>query len=369
MSFKRRLIEAGALCSLACASVASAQPVQLDSGYQQLMRELLRRDGYVNVEFVAVDGEAIEARACSGAEFYEVTVGRDARVLDRTRIGVCPDDASRGDVPTEVIVESLYGKGFLWVDVTDAEPPTLVATACRGDREFEIRLDARGDIIDTRALGGCDTANRPPLDADQIARILFLQGYRQVRIAGDAEEGFAALACRGVREFELDITPNAVAAAREAVGFCDAADDEVAYVPPQPIERERIEGAAPLEPESCQFALDWLQYETPLTFESGSAELSENDVRLLESIARVIDRCPSTTVLVEGHTSLTGSESSNQDLSERRALSVSDMLSELGVASSRLEARGFGEVYPRVPRQGRVELNRRIEVSLEWRDG
>ncbi|RSM64703.1 hypothetical protein DMB66_18830 [Actinoplanes sp. ATCC 53533] len=54
----------------------------------------------------------------------------------------------------------------------------------------------------------------------------------------------------------------------------------------------------------------------------------------------------SQRVQLTGTTSSEGSDAANQDLSERRADAVEDVLVDLGVAQSRISARGAGEHYP-----------------------
>ena len=59
----------------------------------------------------------------------------------------------------------------------------------------------------------------------------------------------------------------------------------------------------------------------------------------LGTLARNLQDYPSTTIQVIGHTDNTGSASYNQDLSSRRAASVSTILTANGVASYRIRSR------------------------------
>lgn len=77
-------------------------------------------------------------------------------------------------------------------------------------------------------------------------------------------------------------------------------------------------------------------------------------------------------VMIEGHTDAKGTESYNQGLSERRALSVRGALIDRGLPLERLNVRGFGKSRPVVPNQqadgsddpeGR-QRNRRVEVVI-----
>ena len=69
---------------------------------------------------------------------------------------------------------------------------------------------------------------------------------------------------------------------------------------------------------------------------------------------------------IDGHTDSVGSASLNQKLSEERAYSVMNYLIENGIASSRLEAAGYGEDRPIASNNSRAGrgTNRRVEINL-----
>ena len=80
----------------------------------------------------------------------------------------------------------------------------------------------------------------------------------------------------------------------------------------------------------------------------------------------LIDNPQVERVRIEGHTDHNGAEAYNQELSERRALSVRSWLVEAGVVPTRLLARGYGEIYPVAPNrtlEGRAQ-NRRVEFIV-----
>jgi len=74
----------------------------------------------------------------------------------------------------------------------------------------------------------------------------------------------------------------------------------------------------------------------------------------------------SLTVRVEGHTDSVGSDSYNQQLSERRAAAVKTYLVSKGVAASRVESTGFGETQPVADNTSAVgrAKNRRVDVKV-----
>lgn len=86
----------------------------------------------------------------------------------------------------------------------------------------------------------------------------------------------------------------------------------------------------------------------------------------LESLARSLDKYKDTELLIAGHTDSVGTDSYNQQLSERRARAAADYLIGLGVSASRLRTVGMGEREPVVSNDteaGRAS-NRRVEVAI-----
>ena len=70
---------------------------------------------------------------------------------------------------------------------------------------------------------------------------------------------------------------------------------------------------------------------------------------------------------MDGHTDSVGRDTTNQSLSEGRAAAVVSYLVSKGVASSRLQSRGFGETKPLVSnntKDGR-STNRRVEIIVQ----
>ncbi|UUL81560.1 OmpA family protein [Sphingomonas qomolangmaensis] len=109
-----------------------------------------------------------------------------------------------------------------------------------------------------------------------------------------------------------------------------------------------------------------LQMPSGITFAYDSASIQPQYRGTLDRVADVLSRYEQTYVDVYGHTDSTGSDSYNQGLSERRAVSVADYLTQRGVASARMATRGYGESQPiasNETEEGRAE-NRRVEVKL-----
>ncbi|MDX1455919.1 MAG: OmpA family protein [Gammaproteobacteria bacterium] len=104
-----------------------------------------------------------------------------------------------------------------------------------------------------------------------------------------------------------------------------------------------------------------------VTFDTDSTNVSESFKEVLESVSLVLEEYEKTLIVVAGHTDSTGSADYNQRLSENRALAVTQVLSDYGVADARFVIIGYGEERPIASNEtvgGRAE-NRRVELTLE----
>jgi outer membrane protein OmpA-like peptidoglycan-associated protein len=104
-----------------------------------------------------------------------------------------------------------------------------------------------------------------------------------------------------------------------------------------------------------------------VSFDFDSAAIKPAFEPSLNKVADVLNRYPKTMVHVIGHTDSKGSESYNQQLSERRAQSVVDYFTRQGVRNSRLVALGRGETQPRATNDTEAgrQLNRRVEIIVK----
>ena len=99
-------------------------------------------------------------------------------------------------------------------------------------------------------------------------------------------------------------------------------------------------------------------------FKSGSAELLPESIIVLIDLANTLSTDPDQAIEIRGHTDSSGNAEANRSLSQRRANSVRASLVQMGVASSRLQAVGYGEDFPiadNATAEGRA-LNRRVEI-------
>jgi outer membrane protein OmpA-like peptidoglycan-associated protein len=103
-----------------------------------------------------------------------------------------------------------------------------------------------------------------------------------------------------------------------------------------------------------------------VTFPTNGSDLNASFYEVLNSVSLVINEFEQTVVEVAGHTDSTGSDSYNQQLSERRAGSVARYLGTRNVRADRLIEIGMGELRPVASNDtdaGRQQ-NRRVEITL-----
>lgn len=88
--------------------------------------------------------------------------------------------------------------------------------------------------------------------------------------------------------------------------------------------------------------------------------------RDLQSVAGNLQAYPDSTVQIVGHTDADGDAGYNQQLSERRANAVADVLLNAGIPFSRVQTYGRGENQPvasNLTPEGKAQ-NRRVEIVI-----
>jgi outer membrane protein OmpA-like peptidoglycan-associated protein len=101
-------------------------------------------------------------------------------------------------------------------------------------------------------------------------------------------------------------------------------------------------------------------------FKTGSAELMPPVREKLAKIAGIVSSHEGLKLDVEGHTDSVGSDSYNQQLSEKRAQSARDYLVSQGVPSNSITSQGFGKNNPiesNDTAEGK-QKNRRVEIIV-----
>ncbi|MGF1651000.1 MAG: OmpA family protein [Hyphomicrobiaceae bacterium] len=104
-----------------------------------------------------------------------------------------------------------------------------------------------------------------------------------------------------------------------------------------------------------------------ITFASGSWDLEPSQFARLDRIARamkaVLDSDPDQVFLIEGHTDAVGSDEDNLSLSDRRAETIAEILTEeYGIPPENLVTQGYGESDLKIDTELPERLNRRVAV-------
>jgi outer membrane protein OmpA-like peptidoglycan-associated protein len=109
-----------------------------------------------------------------------------------------------------------------------------------------------------------------------------------------------------------------------------------------------------------------LNFPADLTFDFDRDAVKSQFVPTLRDVGGILREYEQTTIDVYGHADSVGSDSYNQDLSERRAMNVASVLMNSGVIRQRVFTEGFGESRPIASNStddGRAR-NRRVEVYI-----
>jgi outer membrane protein OmpA-like peptidoglycan-associated protein len=153
------------------------------------------------------------------------------------------------------------------------------------------------------------------------------------------------------------------------VDYDSASDDdlyETLDAPPiedldRPYALEEILGSYELRARMRRIDLDTID------FEFGAWEVTPDQYDKLERVARAILRVlrdnPEAVFLIEGHTDAVGSEEDNLSLSDRRAQSVAEILTDtFDVPAENLVTQGYGEQHLKIDTQGQEPRNRRVSI-------
>lgn len=104
-----------------------------------------------------------------------------------------------------------------------------------------------------------------------------------------------------------------------------------------------------------------------VTFATDSYQINPALYSTLNEVANQMGQNPELVAEVRGYTDSTGAAQHNQTLSQERAQSVANYLSQRGVTPNRLAAMGYGQSNPIADNnteQGRAQ-NRRVEIYLK----
>ncbi len=102
-----------------------------------------------------------------------------------------------------------------------------------------------------------------------------------------------------------------------------------------------------------------------ILFDTAKWTIKTEEYPSLDQVADIMKQNPSLKLEVQGHTDDRGTQSYNETLSKKRAMSVVEYLVKKGIAKNRLRARGLGSLKPVMSNdtpEGQVR-NRRVELA------
>jgi outer membrane protein OmpA-like peptidoglycan-associated protein len=104
-----------------------------------------------------------------------------------------------------------------------------------------------------------------------------------------------------------------------------------------------------------------------ITFPFGSAVIAEDQISRIEGVAKAmaqtLKKNPAETFLIEGHTDAVGSDQANLVLSDERAESVAQALTNVfGIPPENMATQGYGERYLKIKSEEPERQNRRVAI-------
>ena len=137
--------------------------------------------------------------------------------------------------------------------------------------------------------------------------------------------------------------------------------------------------APPVDRLDRRYSLDEIRYSpsvrqlmpsidvNTINFETGSWEIPPDQAARLQGIAdalnRAIQRNPREVFLIEGHTDAVGNAVDNLSLSDRRAESAAELLTQqFAVPAENLTSQGYGAQYLKEQTDGPSRINRRVTI-------
>jgi outer membrane protein OmpA-like peptidoglycan-associated protein len=217
------------------------------------------------------------------------------------------------------------------------------------------------DIAEAAAMRHDEPAiAQPAYLAVQTARLAEARGAAKAddaRVAaGQGERDRIQLAAR-TRDVDAarSAADSANQAANAAIGQRDAATEQAAR-----LQAEVDQLKATPTPRGLVLTLG------DVLFDTGRAQLNPGSARKLDQLGQFLTDHPERRVQIDGFTDSVGTESYNQDLSQRRADAVKFALISRGINSSRISSQGYGRGFPVADNadSGGRQLNRRVEVVI-----
>jgi OmpA-OmpF porin, OOP family len=245
----------------------------------------------------------------------------------------------------------------------------------RHDEMERFRFGARD--IRTERVGGENRTIVIRPDGTQVITVVGADGGLLRRIRRDREGREVVIIDNSYRDpravggFYVDLPPPVIRIPYDRY-IVDSED-----APPDLIYDTMV--APPVDRIERRYSLDEIRYSpsvrqlmpsidvNTINFETGSWEIPPDQAARLQSIAdglnRAIQRNPREVFLIEGHTDAVGNDTDNLSLSDRRAESAAELLTQqFQVPAENLTSQGYGSQYLKEQTSGPSRINRRVTI-------
>jgi outer membrane protein OmpA-like peptidoglycan-associated protein len=232
----------------------------------------------------------------------------------------------------------------------------------RDDRIKEIVIRPNGDRIVTVRNRWGEIIRRSRIDSRDVEIVIFyspdLERGRDRLFLRDPGDDLPPMRLRvPIDDYIIDVSSRS-----------DSEYDYEEFLSKPPVEQvervysvDEVKNSARIRDKVRRIDLD------TITFDTGSAEIDRDEAQTLREVAKaigdILERNPGETFLIEGHTDAVGSDESNLVLSDERAESVANVLTELfDIPAENLTTQGYGERYLKIDTDDDERANRRVTI-------
>ena len=219
---------------------------------QKQVRRRLRNNGYSNITIINRNPPGFTIKACQGDKRFQLRVHRRGRIVERDHIGRCDGggNAGRGGLTPPQVRKDLRDRGFEEIRFLDRDLPIYIATACKNDVRFRLRMNRWAAVKKRTRIGRCgfqekrndrrpaarvkrdqprvrDDRKRPP----EIRKLLQGRGFNQITFTDRRLPTYVVRACKKNRRMELRIDASGWIRKRTRIGRCEVKNDGLR--PPQ----------------------------------------------------------------------------------------------------------------------------------------
>lgn len=158
--------------------------------------QMLEEDGYKRINITENGDIPYIAIACRDGDKFRIRINKFGEITGRRDLGRC----QRALNPDDIRVK-LRDDGYNRIRFTDRQLPRYVAEACRKGRKYELIINRRGVVRDSRRIGRCE----PPLTASKIPDVLEERGLDRIEVVDKTPPRFVVEACRGLKRVEITL--------------------------------------------------------------------------------------------------------------------------------------------------------------------